>query len=93
MVAVDYASGGQGCNNIITNNSRLIELIKLIKLTKSLVCLQYQRVRFNLNQVMMQQLVCVPTQIRYVTQHKCVRDTRRTSINNNYTPYTMLVYT
>jgi hypothetical protein len=54
MVAVDFPSGGQDCNNIITNNSKLIELIQLIKLFKSLVCLQYQRVRFNKNQVMMQ---------------------------------------
>jgi hypothetical protein len=37
MVAVDFPSGDQGCNNIITNNSKLIKQIKLIKLIKSLV--------------------------------------------------------
>jgi hypothetical protein len=31
MGAVDYPSGGQGCNNNITNNSKLVKLIKLIK--------------------------------------------------------------
>jgi hypothetical protein len=34
MVEVDFPSGGQGCNNIITNNSKLLKLIKLIKLIK-----------------------------------------------------------
>jgi hypothetical protein len=35
MVAVDFPSGDQRCNNIITNNSKLIKLIKLINLLKS----------------------------------------------------------
>jgi hypothetical protein len=34
MVAVDFPSRGQGCNNIIKNDSKLTKLIKLIKLIK-----------------------------------------------------------
>jgi hypothetical protein len=33
-VAVDCPCRDQGCNNIITNNSKLLKLIKLIKLIK-----------------------------------------------------------
>jgi hypothetical protein len=34
MVAVDFPSGGQGWNKIITNDSKLLKRIKLIKLIK-----------------------------------------------------------
>jgi hypothetical protein len=39
MVAVDFPSGGQGCNNIITNNSKRLKRIRLIKLIT--VCWAY----------------------------------------------------
>jgi hypothetical protein len=34
MVAIEFPSGGQGCNNIITNNSKLHKIVKIIKLIK-----------------------------------------------------------
>ena len=49
--AVDFPSGGQDRNGIITNKSKLIKLIKLIDFW---CAYKYQRVRLNLNQVLMQ---------------------------------------
>ena len=51
MDAVDFPSGGQDRNGIITNKSKLIKLIKLIDFW---CAYKYQRVRLNLNQVLMQ---------------------------------------
>jgi hypothetical protein len=51
MDAVGFPSRGQGCNGIVTSQSKRIKLIKRIKFW---CAYKYQRVRFNLNQVVMQ---------------------------------------